>query len=218
MKLTNDELYLINEISGGGILFGIHLHKPRECDGKGTAEGVLQSLKKKGLLESEEQLSRQGAKYVHAIRRYREANRHFVCNRIYAAQVSKEEAVVIMALEEGYDIYRMPFSAYICLLMDRCIRLADGACAESGNEKKAEPDEVLADMKESQGVMTLGHFLNFRPVEEFLYYVLENRLYRYDISCGRKQQISSAEFGREVAGMARKRRIRGYGSSDLGRG
>lgn len=257
MKLSNDEMYFLNRISGGGVLFGIHLRKPKSSEEQTAL--LMQSLKDKGLIESgetpetdkhpeseeqdgiTEKLSMQGAGYVHTIRKYREAGRHTVCNRIYAAQISGEEAVVIMVIPGGYDVYCVPVMFLACLLVQQCpcIRGERADAAEEGitaakesstaaeeistgagtvpghtDGELAEICDIMEELGRAEHSLTLGCFADFKAEQECVYYALAGKLYRYDFHKRRKRQVSGKEVRREVAEVIRKEWRRTHGRTD----
>ena len=268
MKLTNDEMYFLNRISGGGVLFGIHLRKPKSSEEQTAL--LMQSLKDKGLIEPggvpgpdklpepkeqsgiTEKLSMQGAGYVHAIRKYREAERHTVCNRIYAAQISGEEAVVIMVIPGGYDVYRVPIVLLACLLVQQCpcIRGERADAAEEGitaakesstaaeeistgaeesstgagtvsghkDGQRVEICDIMEELGRAEHSLTLGCFVDFKGVQECVYYALSGKLYRYDFHKGRKRQVRGKEVRREVAEVILKEWRGTHGRTDQCRG
>lgn len=254
MKLTNDEMYFLNSISGGGVLFGIHLRKPGSSEEKTAL--LMQSLKDKGMIEPgeapgpdklpepkeqsgiAEKLSMQGAGYVYAIRKYREAERHTVCNRIYAAQISGEEAVVIMVIPGGYDVYRVPIVLLACLLVQQCpcIRGERADAAEEGitgakesstaigvvpgheTRETVTVEDIMEELGKAEHSLTLGCFVDFKAEQECVYYALSGNLYRYDFLKGRRKQVSGKEVRREVAEVILKEWRGTHGRTDQGRG
>lgn len=261
MKLTNDEMYFLNRISGGGVLFGIHLRKTGGSEEQTAL--LMQSLKDKGLIEPveapgpdklpepreqsgiAEKLSMQGAGYVYAIRKYREAERHTVCNRIYAAQISGEEAVVIMVIPGGYDVYRVPIVLLACLLVQQCpcirgeradateegitaakesstaaeeISTAAGTGSGPKDGQQVEICDIMEELGRAEHSLTLGCFVDFKGEQECVYYALSGKVYRYDFHKGRKRQVSGKEVRREVAEVILKEWRGTHGRTDQCRG
>ena len=196
MKFTKREMDFLNAVTGGGHLFG--LPKQTVAMDEKQKEELVRGLKDKGILESEEKLSVTGGRYVKAVKEYREAKRHLICNYLHASITAEGWAVLVEPLADGYEIKRVPAGILTCLILERCPEGMEEDVRQGAPERTGLA-EVLQEIHGAGDAMMVGSFSGNKAMEESVYYVRGKTICCYDFGSGKRRAVGGRQMRKELA-------------------
>ena len=160
MLFSENELILLNSISGGGEIFGLPISFKSNNKKKEIAN-VINNLINKGLLKSKMELSPEGVLAALALEEYRTSKRHVIINRLHIAFSAKGDAIVLLPINKGeYELFRVNKEPIF---------------------KRYDIDEVLKDLYGNDDNIVIGVFENKNKIKEEIIYYMNNKLFLYRI-------------------------------------
>lgn len=199
MKFTEHEMVFFNSITKGNTVFGIPLGFRSKDGHDREVERTIQGLLEKGVLQSETELSRQGALPAMALECYKESKTHIIINYLHIALLEKREAVVIIPLKNReYEMLKLPRIALLYLLLNKYPLLRGEAKLTEGEPELVDIDTFLQELKEQEGNIMVGEFQNEAIVKEQVYFWKEERIYQYDLNAQLKREVSPVQIRREL--------------------
>lgn len=183
MKFTENEMVFFNSITPGDNLLGFPIELNVSTTIDNALSDTIKSLIAKGVLDSEDKLSKKGALPAKAIDDYKNAKKHVIINKLHIALLEKE-SVVIIALPNGeYDVMRMPNASILYFLLDKYKELCVKSEDIIEHDEKIEINEFFEQYEELVDLRSLvvGTYEEKKPIKGYVFYWDKGEAYRYDL-------------------------------------
>ena len=104
MIFTANELEVLSNISGEEKLFGV-INRPVLSEEKESFEKkTTESLQKKGILDSDGKLRKNGSIPIYILEQYKKAKKHLIINNFRLAVLPSNKIISVVPVEGGYDL------------------------------------------------------------------------------------------------------------------
>lgn len=181
MLFSENELILLNSISGGGEVFGLPISFKSNNKKKEIAN-VINNLINKGLLKSKMELSPEGVLAALALEEYRTSKRHVIINRLHIAFSAKGDAIVLLPINKGeYELFRVNKEELLVFVLRTYKFLCEKGDGKRPIFKRYDIDEVLKDLYGNDDNIVIGVFENKNKIKEEIIYYMNNKLFLYRI-------------------------------------
>lgn len=198
MRFTSNEMMFFHSITPGETVLGYRFFFPRGEKGKIEEEKTIQSLIKKGVLESKDRLAEKGFYPAKAMEDYKNSKKHIIINRLHLALPENGDMVMIYPVEEEYEMCRINSAVLLFL----CIKNFPFLCG--GKEDKdiimEQPglDRVLGELYENESNILIGEYQEQKAVRERIFYQKDNKDYIYDMVSGRRYETDGYRMRMEL--------------------
>lgn len=189
MELVDGEMILLNSLIGGGAFFGITLKQFKDNE----YDEVLQSLVKKRILKSNNELAPASLLVLETLKEYKNASQYIIINYCRIALISKERAVVIIPKKGGYEVFAVHPMVLLYKIIDSRSILKQEVVDVNEKSISTNMDTVLMEIAKSEDNLVLGNFIGSRTVSEQVIYWSGENIWRYSFTEQKKESIGSKE-------------------------
>lgn len=199
MKFTDQEMMFLISVSRGRVPFGIDCRMPETEKKEEYIRETLDSLKKKGILNEKEKLTKEGAQVIYLFEQYRNCKKHIRLNHVNIAVLAEEVLAVMIKTQEGYE------TSYIstALFMTELLKHADYLChgeekSRRGKWESVKKEEWLSGLEEVDGCLLLWEYNAGRLETEKIYYWKDGEGYLYNRTRERRRSLSPGVMRKQI--------------------
>lgn len=199
MLFTNSEIVFLTSVSKGTRPFGIHYQMPAKEEREAFIEEAMQSLIKKGILNEERKLTKEGAAIVRFFELYRNCRRHVTINRVKAAIMENGKLITVCKDTDCYEMCCTDSAALMLSLLKQSEYLCRGEeKAERGKWCGVMPQEWQQTMREMEGCIPICEYENARLKGRMLFYWKGGEGYLLNLERMRVRRLSPSYMRRQL--------------------
>lgn len=199
MEFTDQEIMFLTSVSRGRMPFGVNCQMPDPAKKQDYIEETIESLAKKGILNTERKLTREGAEIIYFWEQYRNSKRHIRLNHVNAAVLPGNILITVIKKEKGYDVSCINSAVFMMELLKHADYLCLGEEKEERGKWQVIDGEAwkkeLADM---EGCILLYEYRSGRLKEEKVYYWKNGEGYLYYKTQGRMRTLSPGVMRKQI--------------------
>ena len=199
MLFTNNEIVFLVSVSKGSVPFGIRYRMPGEEERETFIEEAMQSLMKKGILNEERKLTKEGAAIIRFFELYRNCRRYVTINKVKAAVL--ENGKLITACEDNgcYEMGCTDSASLMISLLKQSAYLCQGEeKAERGKWHGIMPQEWQQTMKEMEGCIPVCEYEDAKLLGRKLFYWKGGEGYQLNPERMRIRSLSPSYMRRQL--------------------
>lgn len=199
MQLTNNEIVFLTSVSRGKVPFGVSYKMPPEGKKEEFVEETLQSLMKKGILNEERKLTKDGAAIIRFWELYRNNSRHVTVNQVKTAVVGKGKLITVYKQGDVYDVNCMDSTTMMYLLLNQSKYLCQGEDKpERGKWQSMNQEEWEREMENIEGCIPIAEYENGKLLGRKVFYWKENQGYLMNLERFRVRRLSPAVMRKQI--------------------
>lgn len=199
MQFTNNEIVFLTSVSKGRKPLGIHYRMPQDDRRQEFIEETIQSLIQKGLLDSERQLTKEGAAMIRFWEIYRNSKKHVVVNRIKAAVLEDGKLITVCGNGDFYEVVCMESAVFMMGIVKKAeyLRLGEQK-PERGKWQSIKPEEWEQEMATAEGCIPIAEYENGFLQSQKLYYWKENQGFLMSLDRLRVRSLSPTVMRKQI--------------------
>lgn len=199
MRLTNHEIVFLTSVSRGRVPLGVAYQLPKQDEKEFFMKETVRSLVKKGILDEEEKLTKEGTALLWAWEQYRNSSTHIRLNHVTAAVLPGDALVTVMETEEGCEAACMRSELLMTELLKQSEYLRRGEeKPERGRWQDISGKEWKEKLEESDDAIYLAEYHSGRLVSEKVYFWKGQKGYLFHKSQGRIRELSPGVMRRQI--------------------
>lgn len=199
MRVTEQEMVFLVSVSRGRKPLGISWEIPKASEREDYINSTMESLQKKGILDEEKKLTREGADILSFFEKYRNSKRHVALDHIYAAVLPKERLITVVKTEDGYDISCVHATVLMTALLKHSGYLCMGEeKPERGRWQNISPEQIQQRAEESDGGVWVREYTDGRLLEEKFFGWGKEEGYVVNLDNNRIRTLSPAVMRRQI--------------------
>ena len=199
MRLTNQEIVFLTSVTRGRAPLGAAYQLPKQEEKERFMKETVRSLVKKGILDEEEKLTRDGAGLLWAWEQYRNSRVHIRLNHVTAAVLPGDALIAVMETEEGCEAACLRSEVLMTELLKQSEYLRSGEeKPEKGRWQDIDEAGWKEKVEESDGAIYAAEYLSGRLVSEKVYFWKGRKGYLLHKSQGRIRELSPGVMRRQI--------------------
>lgn len=198
MRFTSNEMMFFHSITPGETVLGFRFFFPQGEKGKIAEEKTIQSLIKKGILESEERLAEKGLYPAKAMEDYKKSKKHIIINHLHLALLENGDMVMIYPVNQEYEICRINSAVLLFLCIKNYPFLRGGMEKKDIAMEQPGLDMVLRELYENENNILIGEYQEQKAVRERIFYQKDDKDYIYDMVSGIRYETDGYQMRIEL--------------------
>ncbi len=196
LKLTEEELIFINNVTKGPAPFGVFLKYPAWKDTGKLEEELLGSLMEKGILDAGKKITGYGMIPLLLWEEYRNADRHLVLNQAVFAVLPDGRLTGVRKIGKDYYLTTGRGGELVFELLKQSPFLRGGEKeGEHYASRRLSYDEWGRRMREEDyQVLVAGSYAGYSPEKETAYYWNQEEGWQYDLNKGRERRLKPRQM------------------------
>ena len=193
MHFNNEEIVFLTSVSRGNVPFGIKYKMPAEGDKGAFVERAIQSLMKKGILDEQRELTKEGAVIIRCWEEYRNCKDHVLIHQIRAALLP--DGMLIVALPEGeeYEVRYMNVEVLMLAILKQAQSLCGASeLPERGKWQDIPEEEPERESEEPEGMIPVVRYEYHKEIDRRFIYWKGNKVYQVNPERMRIRTLSPA--------------------------
>lgn len=199
MRFTNNEIVFLTSVGRGNVPFGIRCRMPQEGKREEYITETLCSLAKKGILDEEEKLTKEGAAIIRFWELYRNCHRHIIVNRIRAAVLDDGKLITVCKDGEEYEVCCMDSATLMLSILKQSDYLRMGEeKPERGKWRTIGAKEWKKEIEEMEGFIPVIEYEKTTLISRKIFYWKEQEGYLLNPERMRIRRLSPAVMRRQI--------------------
>ena len=190
MRFNNEEIVFLTSVSRGNVPFGIKYRLPGELERGEFIERTMQSLMKKGILDAQKKLTKEGAAIIRCWEKYRNCKDHVMIHQVRAALLPGGMLIVALPEEDGYEVQYMNAE----VLMLAILKQAQSLCGASKQPERGKwqdiPEEEGREPNEQEGMIPIIRFEYSKEIDRRVICWNGNQVYQVNPERRRMRTLS----------------------------
>lgn len=190
MHFSNEEIVFLTSVSRGNIPFGIKYRMPKEEEKDAFVERAIQRLSKKGILDEQSKLTKEGAFIIRCWEEYRNCKDHVMINQVRAALLP--DGMLIVALPNG-DEYEVQYMNAEVLMLS-ILKQAQSLCGASIQPERGKWQDISEEEAERKpdGMIPIIRYVHHKEADRRLIYWKGDQIYQINSERMRMRTLSPA--------------------------
>ena len=180
MIFDEKELICFNSILDGKKILGISIEDKEEMNTGEYIKDTIVSLKEKGIIDSEGNISKIGVLPIRALEQYKNCKNHIVINNTCFGLINNQEAIAIKKVKDCYDISRVNKLSIITEILKKSSFLR-GSLSVHISENKL--DKVSIDLEEllAKDSIHMTKYLEKSVISDKIFFYDDKQGFSYDL-------------------------------------
>ena len=199
MKFSKQEIMFLTSVSRGRRPLGVTLEIPSKGNMEEYVERTIQQLTNKNILDEKRKLTKDGAQILSIWERYRNSEKHIFINGIWMAVLSEGKLIVLIPLEDGYEVQvMMPELIMFRILKENQYLCLQEAEAVRGKWENLDIAVWLPKVKAMDSCMLLKEYQNGKIIGNHIYCMKEMEGWLINLERKRVRRLSSRVMRRQM--------------------
>lgn len=199
MEFTEQEIMFFTSVSHGRKPLGVTLSRPVAEGREQYIESTIQSLTKKGFINADGKLTRDGMEMLYFWEQYRNSKKHIAYNSTFAAPISEKALFAVTSTVKGYDVcFVMPEYIMLNLLKESAYLCMGEEKPGRGKWENLDVIEWLDRINDMDGSILLREYDYGKQMNEIVYCWTKEEGYLLNLSRRRMRNLSSAVMRKQI--------------------
>lgn len=201
MIFTESELICFNSVLDGKQIVGLNIKDKKEMDNKKYVEDTVESLKKKGIIDSNGQISKVGILPIKALEDYKGCERHIAINGACFGLINNQEVISIRKIDDNYDILRVNKLSIITELLQKSAFLRKDSKSQDYKSEEQAIDILELLIKNDNYLkdsLHINRYLKGEIMSNEIFFYDDNKGFKYDVIGKRLKEIQPCEVKKTI--------------------
>lgn len=197
MIFSEKELICFNSILDGKKILGISIEDKEEMNTGEYIKDTIVSLKEKGIIDSEGNISKIGVLPIRALEQYKNCKNHIVINNTCFGLINNQEAIAIKKVKDCYDISRVNKLSIITEILKKSSFLR-GSLGVHSSENKL--DKVSMDIEEllTKDSIHMIKYLERSVISDKIFFYDDKQGFSYDLIGKSLKEVKPHDIKRTI--------------------
>ena len=205
MKISNEEMMFMLSVSRGRKPLGIHTIMPSETERETYIRSTIQSLNRKGIVDNQEKLTKEGVDLISFLEQYRNNHRHVAIDNIFIAVLPEDRLITVQKTEEGYEFSCISTGVLLGVILKYSEYLrSEEKVPQRGKWQNINIDGLIEKARKSDGGVWVREYMDGKLEEEKFYGWNKEEGYVVNLDSYRMRTLSPGIMRRQLYGLFRE--------------